>query len=1132
MNKRKLLIYFIIIFSIVPRSILFAQQKKSKVNPTFLLAEKHFNNFQYYLAAAEYARVLKSDSNHVEATYKLAESYRMYYDYKNAEKYYKKVADKWKNEYPLARFWYATMLKDNGNYAEAIKQYERYRDEHSDTDLETELYREKALQEANGCRLAMEQAAKGRKSKYKLILLPKPVNSVDNDYAPIIWENDSSIIITSSRKGSVGGHPDNSFGGTFSDAYRFHVKKDSTWEIVHHNHHDAFHIINTPYSEMAGSMTADKKRIYFTRCDEKIKVDNYEEFNCVIYVSYLKNNKWSKPVKLNENINMPGQWNSQPSVSPDGNILFFVSKRPGGLGLHDIWYSTCNGDDNWGTPINLGDKINTLFRDVSPRYYAEQKVLFFSSDGHSGLGGLDIFMTKEEDGFSEIINVGAPINSNRDDFYFTLGEKRGYLTSNREGGYGGDDIYYFKIHSRNSIVNKIEDSTATEDEIPAIASEQFTAPKTEIITTLDKVPDGNNKTTSVNGLILDSLYKKPAANVEIIAKDETGDIIAKTTTNEKGSYSFNNLPANKKIQLALNNTNPKNNKYYKPEPAVQYKTLSIPVEDKNITVVSIPKDSLINTHSFSVKGRIISQKTNSPATKGVVELEDEFGNIVSSTPIKSDGSYSLSAPPTGQKSYVVKYKTSAPKDENFTHTASEISYKKKNLIPETTTSILAEISRESMPNAKSVLIEGTLLYDDNQKPARNVTILLVNKNGTTVKTTQTNEKGYFKFTNLNPSDYKVMIQQGNLKKDENRKYAAKDVRAKGLDMLSSKKIFENIYFDFDKYELRPEAKKTLDDLVKYYNENPDIQIELYSYTDSYGTYDYNKILSAKRGQSALEYLRSKGVNSSALVINAMGESGKKIASDLTELGRQLNRRVEISILGGGQAYQSPTVTYIVEPKKTLYSIAHEYGMTVEELKEINGLAGSDIYAFQPLRVRRTNSDGSSTLAYVTEKKRFSSKAEERAYNKYVQTLVENNKRVNKNNAAKLKALLDSAENAERLSKEINTNTTYEIYETSNITTYITQPQNTLYTIARLYGVTVNDLMQLNNLNSETIYIGQKIKVDLSRRDPSIKGYIVKEGDTIGDIAKRFGLTIDELMEINNLYGYVLRKNMILRLKKD
>src|SRR5690606_17882257 len=117
----------------------------------------------------------------------------------------------------------------------------------------------------------------------------------------------------------------------------------------------------------SGSFTEDGKKYYFTKCDIIVKTDNLEDVTCGIYVSQLKNGKWETPRLLNHNINAPGQWNSQPCVSPKGNILFFVSKRPGGIGMHDIWYSTCNYNDNWGPAINMGDKVNTLFMDVSPQ---------------------------------------------------------------------------------------------------------------------------------------------------------------------------------------------------------------------------------------------------------------------------------------------------------------------------------------------------------------------------------------------------------------------------------------------------------------------------------------------------------------------------------------------------------------------------------------------------------------------------------------------------------------------------------------------------------------------------------------------------------------------------------------------
>ena len=367
---------------------------KDKPNANLILGDKHFSNLEYYLAGNEYARVLKSDSSNVYAMFQLAECYRYYYNYKEAEIFYHKVATRYRGVYPLARYWYATMLKDNGDYKKAIEHFERYRNENEDTNLETGLFRERAVYEIKGCYLAIAQNSKPKK-EYAFSCLPRPLNSIDSDYSPVIERNDSCIAITTSRRGYLGIHEDNSLGGAFSDVHRFSKKNDSIWEPTKLLHKDDFEKLNSPYNECSGSFTKNEKKYYFTRCDEIFMVDNYKEINCAVYVSYNKDGKWETPKRLNNNINAPEQWNSQPSVSPDGNILFFVSKRPGGYGMQDIWYSTCNNDDQWGTPVNLGDQVNTLFSDVSPRYYAEEKVLFFSSTGsifsmvlsHSGSRG-------------------------------------------------------------------------------------------------------------------------------------------------------------------------------------------------------------------------------------------------------------------------------------------------------------------------------------------------------------------------------------------------------------------------------------------------------------------------------------------------------------------------------------------------------------------------------------------------------------------------------------------------------------------------------------------------------------------------------------------------------------------------
>lgn len=1224
--KKTIIFILVVIIGSVFSTNSFAQKKptKGKANPTLILADKHFNNLEYYLAAHEYARVLKSDSSNAYAMYQLAECYRLYFDYKGAELYYQKVATRFRDRYPLARFWYATMLKDNGNYKKAVANFERYRQEHTDTDLETELYREKATQEIAGCYIAIEENNKPKKD-YGFKVLPKPVNSHESDYSPVIFENDTFLALTSSRRGSVGGHKDNSLGGAFTDVYRFQKDHDTVWNVVKHSHNDEFNKLNTQYNESSGSFTGDEKKYYFTRCDEIIKVDNYEEFNCAIYVSYNKTGKWEKPIRLNENINTPGQWNSQPSVSPDGNILFFVSKRPGGLGLHDIWYSTCNGDDQWGPPINLGDKINTLFIDVSPRYYADQKVLFFSSNGHGGHGGLDIFMTKEEDGFQNIINLGFPFNSNRDDFYFVLGEKKGYITSNREGGIGNDDIYGFNIKTKKGLIHQIEDSTAKEEDdtvmveappklpreehivdIPkdniqrlaqlnGVITDSVTSvparnvevslldehgdviaktntnesgqysfsnlpsnkeykvvmkntdsraqhyqkpppkvsytniavePRQELVGKVAKESSGVPKLLTLTGVVTDSISKKPAPNVEVSVLDEVGNILLTTTTNEKGEYKFENLPSTTNLRVVLTNPNPKEKGFIKTKPVAQYKPIPVQLVQKEALVTTISKTSQEGKKSFVVKGVVSSATTNKPVSKGTVDLVDEFGNIVQSVKVDAAGNYRIENV-AANKDFKVVYKTSTKADEEFVTSVHKVTYAEPPTILVTTTALIATVEKESLPEAKSISIDGIILYEDTRKPAADATILLVDENGKTLKSTKTDKNGFYKFTNLpGGKTYKIILQQGSPKGSEERKYIAEKVNVKGLDVVASKHLFENIYFDFDSYILRNEAQKVLDDLVQYCKNDPNIQIELYANTDSYGTSQYNKILSANRGKTAMDYLTSKGVPQSALVVNAVGENNS-IASNETELGRQLNRRVEFYILGATNV-ESRAMTYVIEPKKTLYSLAKEYNMTVQELKDLNGLVGDELVAYTPLRVKRRGDDN-DIIAPTTRQQAFSNRRDEKKYTKTEQELIAKNEKLNKNfdfNKPEYRKYVDSMEQAD---KKVAGNNRYE---GPNIVYYITQPKNTLYNIARLYGVPVESLKSLNNLTSDTIFIGQKIKVDFNKKDPSIRGYVVKEGDTIGEIAKRFGLSINELLEVNNLDGYILRKNMILRLKKE
>lgn len=879
-----------------------AQKKKKKgkdpivqmkKDANVIKGDQFFENYEFYAAGLEYKKAMDKNPDNTYAMYKYAEACREYFDYANAETYYKKTIDKALDLFPLSRFWHGYMQLDNGLYDAAKKTFETFINEYTSITLEAEEYKEKANQGIRGCNFALAEMQKPKRD-YEFKNIPKPVNTEYSEYSPVIADHDSSIIVTSSRKESKGHNEFTMLGGSFSDMFRFE-ETEAGW--VARDDADNFDINNTTFNESAGSFTGDKKKFYFTRCDEVIKVGAYQETNCVIYVSTAsEEGKWGQAVRLNENVNMKGQWNAQPSVSPDGKVLFFVSKRPGGFGMHDIWYSTCNGNDNWSVATNMGEGINTIFSDLSPLYYAADKLLFFSSNGREGIGGLDIFMSREETEFTETKNIGMPFNSHRDDFYFVLGEKRGYVASNRQEGQGNDDIYTFSIKSKETLLALIEKDSIIEDV----------------------------KSISVVGKLVDETSMQPVADIPVALTDENSVQIKTTTTNDEGKFRFDNLPAGK--------------------------------------------------------------------------------------------------------------------------------------------------------------------------------------------------------------TYKVLLIEKDAKLTQRIHYVVEGVEVKGSDKVATRKFFENVYFDFDKYELRPEAKKALNELVTYSKKHPEIQIEMNANTDSIGTVEYNKKLSEDRGAAAREYLLGAGLEKSAIVVNSLGK-GHPLAPNMNQIGRLLNRRVEFYIIGG-PGYDAKLMTYVIEPQENIYDIAKRFEMSVDELKELNDLETDKLIPYTPLRVRRQIGDDdviaqtSMAHSFAKEEKKNKRYYEEKA--KREKGLQESFEMAN----VEIKAQNDTIQkrNEVRLeTAERNSEKALALKEGEDF--YIVQPKNTLYTIARLYGMKVDEIFSINGLPNDTIYVGQYIKVKTHTRKLAPNEYYIKEGDTLEKLALEFRVSVETLRNWNHLDGYLLRRNMIVRVRK-
>jgi len=174
--------------------------------------------------------------------------------------------------------------------------------------------------------------------------------------------------------------------------------------------------------------------------------------SCDLYISFKKGNKWTTPVNMGGNVNS-NKWDSQPSISPDGTTIYFASARPGGKGGSDIWKINLLPNGQWSRAINLGDTINTDKDENSPFMHFDNQTLYFCSDGHTGMGGRDLYYSRKDSSgkWGIPVNLGYPINTFADEFGLIVNAKgdTAYFSSDKEGGKGKLDLYSFELNKAN-----------------------------------------------------------------------------------------------------------------------------------------------------------------------------------------------------------------------------------------------------------------------------------------------------------------------------------------------------------------------------------------------------------------------------------------------------------------------------------------------------------------------------------------------------------------------------------------------------------------------------------------------------------------------------------------------------------
>lgn len=416
---------------------------------------KEYDKFAYIDATKTYERIAEKGYKSADLFQRLGNAYYFNSNLEKAAKWYGELFSMNEEVVPEYYYRYAQSLKSIGQYAKADEMMVQFNKKSSE-DLRGKIFNDKQnymdIIKANSGRYIIKDAG---------------INSQYSDYGSAYSGN--KLIFTSSRDtGNFAQRKHQWSNQYFTNMYSSDITPKDEKGIVE----DSLSVpekfaknINSRFHEATPVFTKDGKTMYFTRNNfnnGKKGKDANRITLLKVYKATLIDNQWKNAEELP--FNSDSYSVAHPTLSPDEKTMYFASDMPGTHGQSDLWKVKINEDGSFGTPENLGVSINTEGKESFPIFTNENE-LYFATDGHPGLGGLDIFMSRmNADGsFKEPINIGAPANSPQDDFAYLIDTKtrKGFLTSNRDGGKGYDDIYKF-LETRKLVCEQVLSGIVTD----------------------------------------------------------------------------------------------------------------------------------------------------------------------------------------------------------------------------------------------------------------------------------------------------------------------------------------------------------------------------------------------------------------------------------------------------------------------------------------------------------------------------------------------------------------------------------------------------------------------------------------------------------------------------------------------
>jgi outer membrane protein OmpA-like peptidoglycan-associated protein/tetratricopeptide (TPR) repeat protein len=858
-----------------------------------------FNNLDYHKAIQCYQKALKKKkyANNPELLIHVADAFRFIKDYSNASNYYK-LGIQAGSVNPDAFLHYGMILKSQGQYDEAEAQFRKCLEKKPGDVLAT-----------NGIRSCQDvKKWKTKPKEYEVKNIEK-LNTDKSEFSPVVWKN--NLVFVAERVDDLINFSQYDYNGKpYLNVYLSELKNGEPGKEQGFSRK-----LNSNYHDGPVCFTKDGNTIYFTR---------------VKYVGLKKKTGFVNRAKIfsaelsgtNLKKQMDFQYDSDdysiahPNISEDGQLLFFASDKPGGFGGMDIYVCKKNAS-GWDAPVNLGPDINTSGAEEFP-FLRSDGILFYSSNGLPGFGGMDIFSAYQVSGkWIMRRNEGMGINDVTDDFgIFFTNKKEGYFSSDRAGGKGSDDIYSFTFTEKSVVLDGF------------------------ILTALDTA--------------------RPAGDQKIILVEPDGHKVAEGRTNSKGYFKFENLEAEKKYMVKMDETDPGFSDY----PRYYYSDdkgniMRVTKKDdkqgkfifQGLPLAENASPELENKEDITIAGNVLfGDNATAPVTNAKMILKDEKGHVIDETTTNAFGSFAFRNLPS-DRNYIIEMEavdTDIPEGTRIVITnkdGKEMKVLKNHPKNKFTFSMLSSdknfVSEMNAEDKDLVMDLSGIAMDPQKKAIAGSKVQLFDDKGNKIAETVTGKDGSFTFKNLAATkNYlismdaddpgiagidKILIadKKGRvikeLKRKNNFKYqllsSDKQVltemyvddpwlevlelqhQAENKDSLT---IVESVYYASGDWKFDASGQKVLDKVIKIMKDNPNITIELSSHTDSKADDVFNLKLSEKRARSAVDYIIKNGINKKRITAVGLGE--KKL---INECGNGVecpdekhaqNRRTEFKIL--------------------------------------------------------------------------------------------------------------------------------------------------------------------------------------------------------------------------------------------